>query len=152
MAFDDILKYINDLSMSIPLKESLQHAEYVYFQLVRLSEQQPEVAAVLAGLEPSATALATETAANAIRAHATTSGPATASSVAAPGRPPPASSACESAAIAGSVIMSPRGTALLFYNLYSLPRASANVDSTHPIPSVSCPSYRRALISASSSP
>ena len=66
MAFDDILKYLNDLSMAIPLQESLQHAEYVYFQLVRASERQPEVAAVLAGLEPSASVLATETAALAI--------------------------------------------------------------------------------------
>jgi len=54
MGFDDLLKYINDLSMRIPLQETLQHAEAVYFHLVGVADTMPEVTSVLAGLEPSA--------------------------------------------------------------------------------------------------
>jgi len=67
MGFDDLLKYINDLSMRIPLQETLQHAEAVYFHLVGVADTMPEVTSVLAGLEPSAPVPSAEVAGNAAR-------------------------------------------------------------------------------------
>jgi hypothetical protein len=58
MQFDDLLKYVNDLAMNIPLQETLLRAEEVYFGLVRAAERQPELGAVLAGLEPAAATIA----------------------------------------------------------------------------------------------